>query len=273
MTEPADCQYAQLPLPAGGMTHRYGDRVFLHSYPYPMSLLARLCSPATTQPLFNQIVAELYRFLLGEVASLELARSSVAQPTRMQPINPEAVYRGARIDPEQQVIMVDVARAGILPAQLFFDGLCTLLDPAFVRQDHVFMNRKTNRKGEVIGVDMSGSKIGGPTADRLVIVPDPMAATGSSMLAAMNLYRQREEGPPARFVAVHLIVTPEYIRRLTAEAPDVTIHAIRLDRGLSAPDVLAQMPGERDEERGLNAQDYIVPGAGGVGELINNALF
>jgi uracil phosphoribosyltransferase len=73
---------------------------------------------------------------------------------------------------------------------------------------------------------------------------------------------------------VHLIVTPEYIRRVTSALENVTIHAIRLDRGLSAPDVLATRPGERwDEEKGLNDHQYIVPGAGGVGELINNAEF
>ena len=50
------------------------------------------------------------------------------------------------------------------------------------------------------------------------------------------------------------------------------IFAVRLDRGLSAPDVLATTPGTRwDEERGLNDIQYIVPGAGGVGEVLNNA--
>jgi hypothetical protein len=46
-----------------------------------------------------------------------------------------------------------------------------------------------------------------------------------------------------------------------------------LDRGLSPTDVLATVPGERwAEERGLNDRQYIVPGAGGVGEIMNNAL-
>jgi uracil phosphoribosyltransferase len=37
--------------------------------------------------------------------------------------------------------------------------------------------------------------------------------------------------------------------------------------------VLAAVPGERwAEERGLDPHDYIVPGAGGVGELIYNAF-
>jgi len=273
VTVPNDSQFRSLPLPARGVAHRYGDRVFLHSFPYPISLLTRLSSPATVQPIFNLILRELYGFLLAQVAGLELPRVRVEQPTRMAAINPEAVLATEVIDPKQGVIVVDVARAGILPSALFFDGLCTLLDPGSVRQDHVFMNRRTNERGEVVGVDMSGSKIGGPVAGQIVIIPDPMGATGSSMLRTMELYREKNKGAPLRFVSVNLIVTPKYVRRLTAEAPDVTIHALRLDRGLSPQSVLDLVPGEDwDRERGLNAEDYIVPGAGGVGELINNAL-
>ena len=48
--------------------------------------------------------------------------------------------------------------------------------------------------------------------------------------------------------------------------------ALRLDRGLSAPEVLQTAPGERwDEERGLDDKQYIVPGGGGFGEIMNNA--
>jgi len=36
--------------------------------------------------------------------------------------------------------------------------------------------------------------------------------------------------------------------------------------------VLATVPGERwDEENGLNDLQYIVPGGGGFGEIMNNA--
>jgi uracil phosphoribosyltransferase len=54
--------------------------------------------------------------------------------------------------------------------------------------------------------------------------------------------------------------------------PDVIVYALRLDRGLSPVEVLTAVPGERwEEERGLNEHHYIVPGGGGLGEVINNA--
>ena len=67
-------------------------------------------------------------------------------------------------------------------------------------------------------------------------------------------------------------MTPEYIKRMTAQFPDMHIFAVRLDRGLSSTDTLATVPGSSiDDERGLTDNQYIVPGAGGVGEVLNNA--
>jgi tetratricopeptide (TPR) repeat protein len=48
--------------------------------------------------------------------------------------------------------------------------------------------------------------------------------------------------------------------------------ALRLDRGMSPPEVLTTMPGERwAEESGLDERQYIIPGGGGFGELMNNS--
>jgi uracil phosphoribosyltransferase len=72
---------------------------------------------------------------------------------------------------------------------------------------------------------------------------------------------------------LHLIVTPEFIRRMRKDHPEMVIYAIRLDRGMSDEAVfssgLGAMP---DAEAGLNEIQYIVPGAGGVGEILNNSF-
>jgi uracil phosphoribosyltransferase len=69
-----------------------------------------------------------------------------------------------------------------------------------------------------------------------------------------------------------MIATPEYLRAVLAATPDLVVYTARVDRGLSPPDVLATVPGTHwDRERGLNAHGYIVPGAGGMGEVLNNA--
>ena len=77
---------------------------------------------------------------------------------------------------------------------------------------------------------------------------------------------------PAKLIAMHLMITPEYVRNMREAHPDVIVYALRLDRGLSTEKALASVPGTHwDEERGLTDTQYIVPGAGGVGELLNNA--
>jgi hypothetical protein len=51
------------------------------------------------------------------------------------------------------------------------------------------------------------------------------------------------------------------------------VYALRLDRGLSPAHVLDTVPGTLwDEERGLDDHCYIVPGGGGLGEVLNNSF-
>ena len=268
----SDVQYQDLPRPAGELRHAYGENVHILSQPYPMTLLARLCSEPCVQPEVNELVKGLFSWLFGEVASRELSTYQTETPTRMHSLHPEGVVAGEHIVPQQKAVVVDIARAGILPGGVFYDALNRLLDPAFVRQDHVFMNRVTDESGQVTGVDLSGSKIGGPIEDAVLFIPDPMAATGASTAEVMRLYSEEVDGQAKRMVVVHLIVTPEYIKKITTAFPNASIYAVRLDRGMSAPDTLQRPPGEDwGQESGLNQQHYIVPGGGGFGEVMNNA--
>jgi uracil phosphoribosyltransferase len=106
----------------------------------------------------------------------------------------------------------------------------------------------------------------------VLVIPDPMGATGGSLCVVLDHYLRAALGKPARVVFVHLIVTPEYVRNVHARHPDVHIHAVRLDRGFSSPAALALPSGTlRAEEGGLDDHQYIVPGAGGLGEVLNNS--
>lgn len=268
-----DAQYTDLPAPAGELAHHYGPRVHILSHPWPMSLLAQLCHPNTRQPMVDRLVGQLYDWLLGEVASRILPTGVGALPTRMQEFHPErGHYEGEIIDPDQRVVVVDVARGGILPAARVYNALHSVMLPENIRQDHIVASRTQDESGSVTGVEVDASKMGGPVAGTVVLIPDPMAATGTSVAAVARRYAEDPGGAPSRIAVLHLIATPEYIRRITTELPEAEIFTVRLDRGLSAPDVLETVPGERwDEERGLNERSYIVPGAGGLGEVLNNA--
>jgi uracil phosphoribosyltransferase len=267
-----DTHYHSLPSPGTGVDHNYGPNVRLLSYPFAMSLLERLCSPDVTQPAVNHLVGSMYDLLLSEVATAVLAKETVASKTRMIEFTEHGVYEGQRIQRDQRVVVVDVARAGILPSHRFYQGLHSVIEAESLRQDHVVASRVTDDDGTVTGVALDGSKIGGTIDGATVIFPDPMGATGSSIAGVIGHYLALGTGKPRAMVAVHLIVTPEYLKRMTEEFPDLHIFALRVDRGLSPAHVLKTRPGTHwAEEVGLTDNQYIVPGAGGVGEVLNNA--
>lgn len=80
--------------------------------------------------------------------------------------------------------------------------------------------------------------------DRLVIVVDPMLATGNSSAAAVDLLKQAG-ATDIRFLC--LLAAPEGVERMNAAHPDVPVVTAALD------------------ER-LNEQGYIVPGLGDAGD-------
>ena len=267
-----DVAYAESRFRGPEIPHRYGDQVHLLDDPLAWTLLARVCSPETGQPDVGRLVRTLYEMLARTVVAAEFPRARVDTPTRMVASHPEAVYRGAALARTTKAVTVGIARAGTMPSQVVFELMNEVLDPALVRQDHLFMSRQTNEHGEVVGATWHDAKIGRDVGDRHVLFPDPMGATGSSMVSAVTYYKTALEGKPARCIAMHLIITPEYIRRVREVHPDLVVYALRLDRGLSKESALRVPPGTLwDDERGLNDIHYIVPGAGGVGEILNNA--
>jgi uracil phosphoribosyltransferase len=270
----SETAYRRLEARDGELVHHYGDHVHLLADPLALTWLTRLCEPDCSQPEVNTLVTRLYRGLVREVANRAFPRAVVRRKTRMAALVEEGVYEGQIIDPNTKVTTVDIARAGILPSMVCFEALCEILDPALVRQDHLMMNRLTDTDEKVTGAGLFGSKIAGPIDDAMLLFPDPMGATGSSLLRALEYYREKVEGTPRTVFALHLIVTPEYIRRVTdATDGQLQVYAWRLDRGLSPADVLEQTPGaDWARERGLTDTQYIVPGAGGMGEIMNNAL-
>jgi uracil phosphoribosyltransferase len=267
-----DHLYDDVPFRVPELEHRYGGNVHLLADPFLLDLLAKLGAKETVQPAVNRLVVDIYRGLARLVLNAEFPRKVVERPTRMIDRTPEGVFRGQIIDPDTRAVTVNIARAGAVPSHTVYDLLNTVLDPARVRQDHVVMSRMLGEGDHVVGAGIGGMKIGGDVEGAFLLFPDPMGATAASLSLAVGTYKQKVPGRPRRILAIHLIVTPEYLRRMTREHPEVVIYAVRLDRGLSPPEVQGTVPGTLwDLERGLDDHDYIVPGAGGMGEVMNNA--
>lgn len=217
--------------------------------PYNLSLLAKLGMPETEQPEISNIVESLFNNMFGTVVDEELERQQVSVKTRIYGEDKRGIWKGKIIKKKQKVIIADVIRGGIQPSNLFYLKLCSLLEPKYVRQDHIMSQRIETANG-VSGTSLMSSKIDGSIRNSIVIIPDPMGATGGSIDEVINHY-QKKYGMPKKFVVVNLVITPKYLKRLEKIKAKIHVYAARLDKGLTKT-------------------DFIYPGLGGVGEIINN---
>lgn len=265
-----DSQFNQLQYHLSEIEHRYGPNVHILSDLFLLSHLAQLCAEETNQPVINELVTTLYSSLLKTVVNVEFPTRRSQIRTRMAAYHREGVFQGPIIDPAVPIVSVNLARAGTLPSHICYTALNYFMNPKTVRQDHISIGRTTDEQEKVTGSSVSGHKIGGNVDQAIVLFPDPMGATGSTLVEALSLYKKR--GNALKYIAIHCIVTPEYLKKVRIHHPDLKVYAIRLDRGLSSKEVLQTVPGTLwDQERGLNDKHYIVPGGGGFGEIMNNA--
>jgi uracil phosphoribosyltransferase len=179
--------------------HAYGPRVHVLDNLYLHSGLARLGSPDARLHEVLRLVRAAYETLLVQ-ATREFPSLEAEIPTRMADAHPEAGrYRGPVFDPGVSVVVCDVVRAGMVPSQVCFERLLSVLPDRCVRLDHLSMSRVTDEQGCVTGVDLSGSKIGGTVEGAILLVPDPMGATGSTTVRLLDHYREHH-GRPAKVV-------------------------------------------------------------------------
>lgn len=278
MSKPAlaahlDKAYVELTFDKPELEHGYGNNVHILTDPVSLGQLADLCMGKTIQPAINNLVRELYQFLIRNLVKREFPIETIQIQTRMAAISDYGTWAGRVTKKETKTVTVNIMRAGALPSQVSYDFFNRILDPNCVRQDHVVMSRTTDINEKVIGAELVGSKIGGSIEGAMLLFPDPMGATGSSITKIIRYYKEEVVGNPKGIFAVHLIVTPEYLARMAKDHPDVTIYALRLDRGASPAHVLQEKPGHLwSLESGLSDKQYIVPGGGGFGEIINNSF-
>ncbi len=255
----------------GELEHRYGPKVHILDSPVLATWLARIGSPETPIPELRPLLRHIYEALLLAAIAGEFPTREAEVPTRMMQVTEHGVFRGRILDRSQEVVIACLVRAGVLPSEICYEVLCRLLDPSKIRIDYLSMSRSLDAEGRVTGTKDSGLKIGGPIKDAVLLIPDPMGATGGTVARTLEIYRELDLGPARKTLALPMISTPEFFRRLIAGFPDLEIYTGRLDRGLSPPEALSQPPGTHPEERGLTDNQYIVPGAGGVGEVLTNA--
>jgi uracil phosphoribosyltransferase len=171
---------------------------------------------------------------IGEIAAYEISRKLVYEEKEVQ--TPLGISQCKVL--KEQPVLATILRAGLPLHQ----GLLNYFDKA----DNAFISayRKHNHDGSF---EISLDYISCPELEnRVVIISDPMLATGSSLVKTIQYLR--DEGHPREIhvvVAIACTVGIEYVQR---SEPQVKIWC-----------------GAIDEE--LTAKGYIVPGLGDAGDL------
>lgn len=178
-----------------------------------------------------------FRELAGEVAKLltyEATQGLKLESHQIAGWNGEPI--ATRRLKGKKMTVVPILRAGLG----MLEGVTDLIPSARVSVVGLYRDEQTLEPVPYF------SKLTNDIEERMAIVIDPMLATGGSMVATLDMLRER--GCEQMKVIV-LVAAPEGIRRVQASYPDIDIYTASID--------------ERLDQNG-----YIVPGLGDAGDKI-----
>ena len=178
-----------------------------------------------------------FRQLLTEISLL--MGYEVTRDLPLEPIEIETPMRKmtARVISGKKLAIVPILRAGLG----MVDGLLTLLPVAKVGHIGLYRDETTHQPVSYY------CKMPFDIDQRLVIVTDPMLATGGSASDALTMLKENYGCRHLRLMC--LVAAPEGVKKLQKDHPDVDIYTAALD-----------------EE--LNSDAYILPGLGDAGDRI-----
>ena len=207
------------------------DNLVVVDGPLSRHKLAVLRDEKTPTPEFRQAMKELSLIMVAEAT-----RSMPTRPSRIRtPLTETEVE-----EISGPVCLVPVLRAGLG----MLDGALALLPKATVGFMGLFRDEETAEPVEYY-VNLPRN-----LEDYLVLVLDPMLATGGSLSATLT--KLKDEGA-AWISCLHVVAAVPGVERLTAEHPDVTFYAAAVD-----PE--------------LDERSFIVPGLGDAGDRLYGTL-
>lgn len=177
-----------------------------------------------------------FRELLDEIAMLMGYEITRDLPLEDVVIETPIEKMTAKTVSGKKLAIVPILRAGLG----MVEGLHKLVPVARVGHIGLYRDPETHKPVEYY------CKLPHDIEDRIVILVDPMLATGGSAVDALTLLKQRG-CKNVKFMC--LVAAPEGVEAVTSAHPDVEIYTAALDRG-------------------LNEKAYIVPGLGDAGDRI-----
>ena len=175
-----------------------------------------------------------FRRLLREISLLLAYEVTREMPMTSQTIETPLMEMEAPILAGKKMALISILRAG----NGLLDGVLELIPSARVGFVGLYRDEATLQPVQYY------FKVPTELEDRLVIVVDPMLATGNSSAAAIDLLKQAG-AKNIRFLC--LLAAPEGVERMGQAHPDVPIITAAVDQN-------------------LNDKGYIIPGLGDAGD-------
>ncbi len=202
------------------------DHLIVVKHPLVQHKLTLMRQKDTSTAVFRQLLREISLLLAYEVTrELPMTTRTIETPLKEME---------APILAGKKMALVSILRAG----NGLLDGVLELIPSARVGFVGLYRNEETLEPVQYY------FKVPAEIEDRLVIVVDPMLATGNSSVAAVDLLKERG-AKNIRFLC--LLAAPEGVERMGKAHPDVPIVTAAVDEK-------------------LNEKGYIVPGLGDAGD-------
>ncbi|HEX2147277.1 MAG TPA: uracil phosphoribosyltransferase [Pseudorhizobium sp.] len=202
------------------------DGVTVIDHPLVQHKLTIMRKKETSTAGFRRLLREISTLLCYEVTrDLEMTMETIETP--LQEIQ-SPVLEGKKL------VFASILRAG----NGLLEGMLELVPSARVSHIGVYRDHDTLQAVEYF------FKAPDDIAERLIIVVDPMLATGNSAIAAIDKLKERG-AHNIRFLC--LLAAPEGLESFRKHHPDVPVYTASIDSH-------------------LNEQGYIVPGLGDAGD-------
>ena len=181
-----------------------------------------------------------FRTLAGEVAMFECYEAT--RDLELQDVEIETPICKTTVKElkGKKLAVVPILRAGLG----MVDGMLEMIPAAKVGHIGLYRDPETAKPVEYY------CKLPDPIEQRLIVLTDPMLATGGSAVDAVRMIKQHGG---KNIKCMFVIAAPEGLERLHREHPDVQIYVGHLDRE-------------------LNENAYICPGLGDAGDRIYGTI-
>ena len=193
-----------------------------------------------TQMRRKETSSKNFRALAEEIAMLMTYEVGKNFPAREVEIETPLMTCRKKILDEENFVVIPILRAGLAMS----GGVLKILPGASVGHIGLYRDEKTHKPIEYY------SKMPPNLGEKILLVTDPMLATGGSCSAALQMLKNK--GAKKIFLMC-IVSAPQGIKKVSQDHPDVSIYTAAIDEG-------------------LNEDCYILPGLGDAGDRIFGTL-